>query len=394
MSNESPFFLSKVECPICKTINEFETVRAGAYFENGRDTDFCPMEIKWRHTRYQGYNPLTFFTATCSNCHYSREFTSTFKDWKNDTNFRTYRLKTAKEQHLDQLARADSVIKSLGEAVDVSRHPNESAIVKLHLTIFDELVYDHPSNLDLGRFYLRIGWVFREMEKGENPSAQFLKGLMLEVDNRYSTFKEAIGQGRQELQTLARHISSHFESAEIATDLKSQMLPFKERFQAQKDALETVFQQIEERADGYAGLINEYKSVTLGGDGNGGNGAFGAYSSFTEFLLTQKKQWEGIVVNEQEALEKAIVYYKKAYTSGHDISPGNQQIQASYLIAELSRRIGDHDGAREYFNTTIKHGQEFIYANRNDRSRTALTRKILELAIEQGKANMAVLKSG
>ena len=393
MSNESPFFLSKIECPICKTINEFEAVRVGAYYENGRDTDFCPMETKWRHPRYQGYNPLAFFTATCSNCFYSREFTKEFKDWKNDTNFRTYRLKTAKDKHLDQLARADSVIKTLGEAIDISQQPNESAIVKLLLAIFDELMYDHPSNLDLGRFYLRIGWVFREMEKGENPSVQFLKGLMLEVDTRYSTFKEAISSGRQELQTLSRHLESHFESNEIANDLKSRMFPFREKFESEKAGLEGLFHQLEDRVDAYAQLINEYKLVTLGGDGNGSDGAFACHLSFTDFLLNLRKQWGGIVSNEPEALEKAVAYYKKAYASGRNISAGNQQIQASYLIAELSRRTGDHDGAREYFNSTIKHGQEFIYENRNDRSRTALTRKILELAIEQGKANMEALKS-
>ena len=52
-----------------------------------------------------------------------------------------------------------------------------------------------------------------------------------------------------------------------------------------------------------------------------------------------------------------------------------------------------YDGAKQYFNSTIKTGQEFIYKNRDDKSRTALTRKILELAIEQGKLNMEALKS-
>ncbi|NOY88187.1 MAG: DUF2225 domain-containing protein, partial [FCB group bacterium] len=179
MSNESPFYLSKVECPICKTINEFETIKVGSYYENGRETDFCPKDIKWRYPRYQSYNPLVYFTATCSNCYYTREFTTNFKEWKNDHNFRTYRLKSVKEKHRDQLATADSVLKRLGEAIDISRYPNESAIIKLHLAIFDELLLgDRASNLDLGRFYLRVGWVFRNLGKGESPHIQFLKGLL------------------------------------------------------------------------------------------------------------------------------------------------------------------------------------------------------------------------
>ena len=67
MTSDSPFFLTKVECPICRTINEFETVRLGAYVEGGRDTDFCPTEITWSQPKYQAYNPLLFFIACCSN---------------------------------------------------------------------------------------------------------------------------------------------------------------------------------------------------------------------------------------------------------------------------------------------------------------------------------------
>ncbi len=92
-------------------------------------------------------------------------------------------------------------------------------------------------------------------------------------------------------------------------------------------------------------------------------------------------------------MEKAIQYYIEALQDGRTIAPGNQQLQATYLIAELSRRIGDYDGAKQYFNSTIKYGQEFIYQNRQDQSRTALARKILELALEQGKVNLASLQT-
>ena len=60
-------------------------------------------------------------------------------------------------------------------------------------------------------------------------------------------------------------------------------------------------------------------------------------------------------------------------------------MQALYLIAELSRRTCQFDQAKEYFASTIKHGQEFIYRHKEDKSQTALARKILELAIEQNK---------
>jgi len=102
--------------------------------------------------------------------------------------------------------------------------------------------------------------------------------------------------------------------------------------------------------------------------------------------------WDGVPRSEKEAVRLAVRYYIGAFENGREISRGNQSIQAAYLIAELSRLIGDHDTARQYFNTTIKMGQDYINEIRGDRTRTALARKILELALAQGKKNLAEAK--
>jgi uncharacterized protein (DUF2225 family) len=392
MPDDSPFYLTKIECPVCKTINEFETVKVGSYLEDGRDTDFCPKNIQWRFPRYQSYNPLAFFTVTCSNCYYTREFSNAFRDWQKDNNFRTYRLKTIKECHLEELAAPDSIIKELANHMDLTRFPNETAIIKLHLAVFDELLNDRFKSLDLGRFYLRIGWVFRDMESGENPTNQTLKAILAEIDSKYRMIADSFTNCAERINVLASHIDAHFATEELSADMKSRMLPYRERFNARLDELATDVQQARQKYQAFDELLTEYKSETLGTD-VAGHQTFGSYPSYTEFLLQARKRWDAIVTNEREALEKAIHYYKKAFTEGSAIAPGNQQIQVSYLIAELSRRIGDHDGAREYFNSTIKNGQAFVHQYRHDRSRTVLARKILELAIEQGRANLAALKA-
>lgn len=392
MAMESPFLIFKVECPICKTINEHETIRVGAYAEEGRDTDFCPVNIRWRFPRYQAYNPLVFFTATCSNCYYSREFTNGFKDWKNDVNFKTYRLKTVKAKHLDQLSTADSVIKLMGTAVDVNRYPNESAILKLHLAIYDEQLAEHYSQLDVGRFYLRIAWVFRDMERTENPHRLMLAGLIHEIEDHYLRLQDQVRSVRTGTEELSGALRCHFDSTQLSADYQSQMLSFTERYDQATTNLNQGLTSFEGQMGSLKTLIDEYRLALLG-DGSGSNErAFGAHQSFNHFLHQLRSSWTGVVTNEREALEKAVLCYKDAFANGRDIAPGNQQIQASYLIAELSRRIGDYDEAKQYFTSTIKSGQEFIYQNRQDQSRTALARKILELAIEQGRANLAASK--
>ncbi len=393
MSNESPFLIFKIECPVCKTINEYEQIKVGAYVEGGRDTDFCPQEIQWRFPKYQAYNPLVFFTATCGNCFYTREFTPKYREWKTDNAFRTFQLKTIKAKHLEQLSVADSIVRRFGEAVDTSRYPNESAILKLHLAIFDGLLSDHPSYLDLGRFYLRIAWVFRTMNVGTDPNLDALTGLIKDIENKTALADSVAFDLQEAYDQVAGAVRAQYSVQNLSADLQSQMLGYHDRWTTQIEEISALLDKIKESHTGLRDLLHEYRETVLGSASGAGQPAFREFASLSEFLLRHQPGWNGIVVNEREALEQAIKNYKEAFEGARDIAAGNQQIQAAYLIAELSRRIGDYDGARQYFTSTIKAGQEFIYQNRQDASRTQLARKILELAIEQGRVNLKASKA-
>lgn len=393
MPSESPFLTLKIECPICKTVNECEMIKVGAYTEGGRDTDFCPTEINWRYSRYQAYNPLVYFTTMCGNCYYTREMTNDFKDWKNDATFRTYRLKAVKDKHLDHLSTADSVVKQMGAKVDATRYPNESAILKLLLAVYDEQLFEHHSRLDLGRFYLRIGWVFRQSSKGENPHAVMLRGLIQELERGLDRLTKHVGLTRPELGDFLGTVNSQFAMDELPSEIASRILPFRDRFSAALSGIGSSIADVEGQITALNLLVDDYKASIMGGEATAGEMPFWSYVSFTDFLMAMQRLWPGVVTNEREALMKAVEHYKAAFSTGRDIAPGNQQIQASYLIAELSRRIGDYEQAKQYFSSTIKTGQEFIYQNRQDQSRTALARKILELAMEQGRSTLAAAKS-
>jgi uncharacterized protein (DUF2225 family) len=393
MANESPFLIFKVECPVCKTINEFEQIKVGAYVEGGRDTDFCPQDVQWRFPRFQAYNPLVFFTAMCSNCYFTREFTTKYREWKTDTAFRTYQLKTLKARHLEQLSVADSIVRKLGEAIDISRYPNESAILKMHLGIFDALQAEHPSHLDVGRFYLRIAWVFRTLDSGGDPNLAALSGLVRDIEGKSARLESAIAESQQSLDAMIESVKVQFNASNLSAELQSQMFAYRDRHDQHLANLNQHIARTRDTHTEYRALLDEYRDAVLGVRSNQGQPTFGEHTSLSDFLLKLQANWSGITANEREALEQSIGYYKQAFAGGREIDAGNQQIQASYLIAELSRRIGDYDGAKQYFTSTIKAGQEFIYQNRHDQSRTQLARKILELAIEQGRANLRAAKA-
>jgi len=394
MASESPFLNIKVECPVCQTINEFEQIKVGAFTEDGRDTDFCPKDITWRYPKYQAYNPLVFFTATCSNCFYTREFSNKYREWKSDNAFRVFQLKAIKPKHLEQLSQADSVVRQLGEAINLHRYPNESAIIKLHLAVFDAQQTEHPSSLDLGRFYLRIGWVFRSLNESDDPNMSHLSGLVTEIGDKLAGFERAMNDSQKALDELSESVKAQFDAEQLPAELQSEMYTYRDRYETEMTALNDLVGQVSRQRMGFRTLFDEYWSALLGSTNGDGSASFGEYASLTDFLIRLQQNWGSIVINEHQALEQAIYHYKDAFANGRDIAAGNQQIQASYLIAELSRRIGDYDGAKQFFTSTIKAGQEFIYQNRRDQSRTVLARKILELAIEQGRANLQASKRG
>jgi hypothetical protein len=372
-------------------VNEFVSLRVGAYTENGRDSDFCPKNIKWRFPRYQGYNPLLFFTATCSNCCYTREMTSKFREWKTDSTFRTYRLKPIKERHLEELSAEDSVIKRLAAGIDTGRRPNESAIIKLLLAIYDESLAERPNSLELGRLYLRIGWVFRDMQSGEDPGLKVGREMIGQLEKRHVAAHDTVESLSTEIDSYISTVDALTESPQIASDIKADLLGQRDEYRDLLAQLHDNAANCQSRLARLKELLESYRLV-LTGAGSETAGGFGKFPSFEAYLLDLRGSWDGTVSNETEALRQAIRYYRDAFADGRDISPGNQQIQASYLIAELSRRIRDHETAREYFSSTIKNGQQFIYQNRNDQSRTVLARKIMELAVEQGRANMEAVK--
>lgn len=395
MAMESPFFLTKVECPVCKTINEFENIKVGAYIEEDHDTDFCPTGRQWRNPKYEIYNPLLFFMATCENCLYTREFNQAFKDWKNDTAFRTYRLKPVQSRHLESLAVDGSVLKMLGQARDPQHNPFATAVTKFMIGIYDELLLEHPRKLDLGRFYLRIAWLYRE-NYGHTATvvADDLSHFAYDIEKAYAKLKQARDFLALNVNSIAQLVDDAFIKRGQAAAGNSEFMAVQDNFKSELARISELQSDLNNSINQMAQAVEKNSRLRLDSapEQTRGAVAYGGFASFEEFIREVKARWEYAPINEQEALLYAIEFYKSALEDGHEIQPGNQQIQAMYLIAELSRRIGRNVEAKLYFNNTIKAGQQFVFDNRGDQTRTALARKIIDLAVAQGKSNLEASK--
>lgn len=380
-SNLEPFFRVKLECPVCKQINKFEVIKQGEYTESGRDTDFAPVGRIWRNPAYQKYNPLLFFTATCKKCYYTRELNSSYKEWHGDANFKSYRLPSQKKKHLADFTGDDSIIRLLGEQINIDSYPFESAIIKLLLAIYDESLHDRSSWLDIARFYIRIGWVYRDQGHDDvsRSSVQLmLNRIQIEVDR----LENNVGEFSSNISPLHRLISQHFDHASSSDSegaISSKL----------KSAIENVQQVWSSLIKDVEMLRMEFdkvkKEIHLLHPDSPESTGFGQYPGFCDFLYRVKERWDEIPVNETEALALALKYYIKAYQDSREIKAGLQQLQAAYLIAELSRRVGDLSQAAEYFKISSKSAQELMMKNRNDKSIFSNAQKIFEMALEQGR---------
>jgi len=385
-NDQTPYFAIKIECPVCGYLNSFEILRQGSYTEFGKDTDFAPTGRVWKNPAFQRYNPLLYFTGTCRNCYYTREINSSYKEWKKDSAYRTYRLPVQKKEHLKEIARDDSVIKALGKNIDPENFPNESAIIKLLLAIYDELLLERPSSLDPARYYLRIAWIYREMSGGESESVFPAQIIISNMQNEINRLKSHIDGFNDHIASLANMIdndlgqlvSNNQSGGEISSRMRETIGKISKLWSETREnvgGLETEFNLARKEQIGYK---NEENIV----DG------FGGYSSFNDFLCEIRERWQGIPLTEFESLNLALQYYLKAYQNSKEIKPGLQQLQASYMIAELSRRVGSGNQAMEYFKNTSKQAHEMMNRNRNDKTIFANAQKILEMSLGQARLIM------
>lgn len=381
-NNHEPFFKIKLECPVCRQINNFEVVKQGEYTESGRDTDFAPVGRIWKNPAYQKYHPLLFFTATCKKCYYTRELDSSYKEWQKDSNFKSYRLPSQKKKHLAEFKSDDSIIRLLGDQINNDSHPFEAAIIKLLLAIYDDNLHDRCSSLDIARYFIRIGWVYRDHDHddvGQSAAQLMLNKIQIEIDR----LKNDAGKFKSNISPLHQLISQDFDSvvgssARNATSskLKSTMENIPQVWSSLLDNVE----QLQTEFDEVKKEMHQPHSDSPEPLG------FGEYPAFCDFLYKVKERWNEIPINETEALALALKYYIKAYQDSREIKAGLQQLQAAYLIAELSRRVGDLSQAAEYFKISSKLAQELMMKNRNDKSIFSNARKIYEMVLEQGRS--------
>jgi tetratricopeptide (TPR) repeat protein len=369
MKKLSSFNIYRIECPVCGSVNEFKGVKPGAFQETGRDTDFCPVGRHWLDSRHQIKSPLLYFMATCKRCFFTHELNRDLTQWKSCPEFKSPGFEVLKRKHLQELDQKNGIIRKMGKALKPSKDPFATAVIKLLLGIYDESLKPEPSVYNLGRYYLKLGWIFREEKKKEksawireNLTTQPLGETLESILHQHTDYLEKI----QKLKSLVE-----IEFTGCGSEVESQNL---------RSSYYSLIDQAVDKLSSLKNSIDQLQSIFQNSQCESPAQSRNDLFKFEDFLFRLRMQWPGVPINEKEALELSLDNYKKSLI--RDLKE-NQKIQIYYLIGELSRRIGDLNAAREYFDLTIDVGRGFIQKNKDDHLKTVLPHKILEMAYQQ-----------
>jgi hypothetical protein len=319
--------------------------------------------------------------ATCSKCYYTREFTQEYKGWPKDTSFKTYRLKAVQQSHLSELGAQGNIIKLLGDSIDQQNYPFESAVIKIILGIYDTKISGRPSNLDIGRYFLRIAWLFRDQASQGQEEATGNAGFFRQLREAASQINQLVSHYDGKVANLKKMMDNDFQ---VVFGNVPKADGQKKQIEQTIEEINATLAPLAKAGSKLMSVFSDVEKVLLGEELSQGD-SFHNYTSFASFLTLARDKWDEVPLNEQDALIKAAEYYQKAYEAGGEISQGIQQIQAAYMIAELSRRTGNNKNADQFFNQTIRMGREMVMGKQADQSSINFIKNLLEIAMEQAR---------
>jgi hypothetical protein len=367
MTSESPLFVSRIECPVCKTANEFEGIKVGSYTEAGRDTDFAPSTRSWRNPAFQKIHPLVYSMATCASCFYTRELDGSYRNWQRDTTFRQYRQKQLREAHLRKMAEPDGLIRRLGMHLDTGRYPHETAVNKLLLGILDAQIVPDADPLCVARYFLRIAWLYRD--QGDRDRGTAVHGLSAHrirrtLDLHAQQFQRWILEARKFAADLEAVTGTRSDAGQGLRELEDSAAALLNDWQARLSTLAAEPPNTERRQETYF-----------------------EHASHLEFLAELRTDWAAVPLREGEALQAALDHYLAYFQNARSFESPEIEVQTTYLIGELARRTSQTQLANDYFNHAIRTGQQLVHELKHDPARVTYVQKLLEMAFEQGKKN-------
>ena len=174
-------------CPICETENTHNRLKRDIVRPIVTEGDGHPLENKWGIVGYEHINPLEFFWGFCNKCFFAGELESAeFR--QAERNLVAYRS-LLRTDAIDKLKAAASTPDTTTYSLSLrlgSADPAVAIIARFYLGIFSHLQMQKIVPGSIARYYLRIAWIFRDLEKYyPKSSLKNIRGSFRKVIKRF-----------------------------------------------------------------------------------------------------------------------------------------------------------------------------------------------------------------
>ncbi len=210
--DKSPFYIRKTKCPVCDAANEQRWFHSKIYSERNVDLDKHVGKYMWTEKAFENYLPHLYYIWHCPNCHYSdyyAEYGNPLKDQY--SNFRFLKDAFIDKYHDDP--RVEKIVDKLGENIDYNKM-NYYQAIKLHLlAIFIQEIMEETEERNvfrIGRFYLRLGWLYREVDSNKDVSDKIINTLNKLIEFLKKGWPEVPGEEAAAMKAAIKFLNLAF----------------------------------------------------------------------------------------------------------------------------------------------------------------------------------------
>lgn len=153
----------ELACPICGTANLFYRLKPDIVRPGRSEGDGHPLTFRWGKEGFDTIDPKRFFFGVCSRCRYAGDMDDVAfrQSTGNAEEYRARLMPQAVQALLASSETGKGAAQGLGKLVR-DEDPMGSLLAQFHLGIFSQCLNSRLIHNNLARYYLRIGWIYRD----------------------------------------------------------------------------------------------------------------------------------------------------------------------------------------------------------------------------------------
>ncbi len=218
----------EIKCAVCSTANSFFRLKRDMARAAKTDGDDHPITYKWGKPGFDSVDPKMFFLGTCSKCGFTGELDEAEYRTSGDDP-QTYK-RSFNEPALQQIKNASSSGKGITQSL-LKRVAEEdelgSTIAKFHLAIFSQCCRVRIVPGNIARYYLRLGWLYRDQEMFYTDSS---------VESISASLAKAKGRWKKDLPAHEDYPQSPSVVLSEAEALRQSRTYFERNYETLKEA--------------------------------------------------------------------------------------------------------------------------------------------------------------